>query len=139
MATRKAILYLDTPENRETACDCGLAFGKDAGDLAAQMGRLLRANSLRQELGQRAQKRAEALFGWDGVTEKYESLFAELLTGKTPVPAPVPAASPQPEAETITTRPLSQPAASPAFYPSTEGHFTKLRAAPAEGKEKLVA
>src|SRR6266567_9087249 len=90
MAAQCAILYLDTPENRETAGDCGLFFRPEASDLAGQMARLVRDAGLRQEMERRARIRAASLFGWDEVTDKYEALFSEVLTGKTADPIHTP-------------------------------------------------
>jgi len=79
MAAQKPVLYLDTPENRETAADAGIHFRADRADLAAATTRLLRDASLRQELGRKAGERAARIFGWEETTQKYESLFSELL------------------------------------------------------------
>jgi glycosyltransferase involved in cell wall biosynthesis len=80
MAARKAVLYLDTPENRETAAECGISFRPDAGDLAAGMSRLIGDAQLREDLGRAAQDRAEHAFGWEETTSKYEALFTELVS-----------------------------------------------------------
>jgi len=79
MAAQKAVLYLDTPENQETAGDAGVPFGAASADLAAGISRLLGDASLRRELGRQARERAARMFGWDETTQKYESLFAELV------------------------------------------------------------
>jgi glycosyltransferase involved in cell wall biosynthesis len=82
MAARKPILYLGTPENRETAGDGGMPFAADSADLAAAISRLLCDLNLRDELGRRAQERAAKIFGWEETTQKYEALFAELVAPK---------------------------------------------------------
>jgi len=79
MVAENAVLYLDTPENRETAGDCGVPFRPNAPDLAAQLSRLLSDERLRQELGRKAREHAETRFGWEAITRSYESLFAQLL------------------------------------------------------------
>ena len=79
MVAENAVLYLDTPENRETAGGCGVPFRADAADLAAQLTRLLADEPLRRELARKAREHAEARFGWDAITRSYESLFAGLL------------------------------------------------------------
>lgn len=79
MAAEKPILYLDTPENRETAGEGGMPFRADSADLSAGISRLLADANLRHELGRKAQARAASTFGWEETTEKYEALFAELL------------------------------------------------------------
>src|SRR5207237_781111 len=70
MAAGNAVLYLDTPSNRETAADCGLVFSADAKDLAAKLTQLLADPALQQKLRQKAAARARALYNWDDVTHK---------------------------------------------------------------------
>jgi glycosyltransferase involved in cell wall biosynthesis len=79
MAAQKPVLYLDTPENRETAGDSGVPFRADTEHLAAEITHLLRDANLRQELGRIAQERAVRMFGWEETTQKYECLFSELV------------------------------------------------------------
>jgi glycosyltransferase involved in cell wall biosynthesis len=79
MVAQKAVLYLDTPENRETAADGGLPFRADSGSLASGMTRLLQDAELREDFGRKAQERATRLFGWGETTQKYESLFSEVV------------------------------------------------------------
>lgn len=79
MAAEKPILYLDTPENRETAGEGGLSFRAESTHLATQMAGLLADGHLRQELGHRAHERAARLFGWEEAVQKYERLFSELV------------------------------------------------------------
>ena len=79
MAAQMPVLYLDTPENRETAGDGGMPFRADSADLAAGISRLLADANLRKELGRKAQERASRVFGWEETTQKYESLFSELV------------------------------------------------------------
>ena len=80
MAARKPILYLGTPENRETAADVGMPFRAERADLAAGISRLVGDANLRDELGRKAQERATKMFGWEEATQKYEALFAELVS-----------------------------------------------------------
>jgi glycosyltransferase involved in cell wall biosynthesis len=79
MVAEKAILYLDTPENRETAGGSAMPFRHDAADLAARMAQLLGDESQRAELARQAHERAEAAFSWETITRSYEALFAEIL------------------------------------------------------------
>lgn len=79
MAVQKAVLFLDTPENRETVGDCGVAFRPDENDLAAKLAALLRDPTGCAELGRRAGDRAEEQYNWDQVTRNYEDLFFEML------------------------------------------------------------
>src|SRR5690348_9297686 len=87
MAARKPILYLGTPENRETAGEGGMPFRADSIDLAAGISRLIGDPNLRDALGRKAQERAAKMFGWEETTQKYESLFSELVSknGKPPL------------------------------------------------------
>jgi len=79
MVAQKPVLYLDTPENRETAADGGLPFRADSGSLSSGITRLLQDAELREDLGRKAQERATKLFGWEETTQKYESLFSEVI------------------------------------------------------------
>ena len=78
MAARNTVLYLDTPENRETAGATGMPFQHDAADLAARMTSLLRDARLREELARGTGERAQAKYGWEETTRKYQALFSEL-------------------------------------------------------------
>jgi glycosyltransferase involved in cell wall biosynthesis len=79
MAAGNAVLYLDTPENAETAGDAAMPYKKSEADLAAKLQSLLDDPSARQQLAQRARQRADALYRWDAVAEKYEALFQRLV------------------------------------------------------------
>jgi glycosyltransferase involved in cell wall biosynthesis len=79
MAAQKPVLYLDTPENRETAADSGFPFRADSESLASGISRLLQDGNLRQDLGRKAQERATRMFGWEETTQKYEALFSEVV------------------------------------------------------------
>jgi glycosyltransferase involved in cell wall biosynthesis len=87
MAAQKPVLYLDTPENRETAGDAAVPFQTEASDLASKMLQLLGDPQSRRELARKAQERAARLFGWEETTQKYEALFSELLPSKAPTPS----------------------------------------------------
>jgi len=84
MAAQNPVLYLDTPENRETVGDCGIAFQMDVDDLAAKMRALVGQSELRLELGRRARERAIRDYGWEEVTQEYEDLFRQVLDRKNP-------------------------------------------------------
>jgi len=82
MAASNAVLYLDTPENAETAGDAGIRYAKSEDDLATKLQSLLDDPHARQHLSLRAKQRAEALYRWDAIAEKYERLFSDLLKGR---------------------------------------------------------
>jgi glycosyltransferase involved in cell wall biosynthesis len=78
MAAQNATLYLDTPENHETAGDAAVQYSKDEGDLAQKLQKLIEDESARSVWGLRAKKRAEERFAWEAVARKYEALFEEV-------------------------------------------------------------
>ncbi len=79
MAASNAVVYLDTPENAETAADAAIPYVKSEADLAAKLQALLDDASARQQLAIRAKQRADALYRWDAIAEKYEKGFAGLV------------------------------------------------------------
>lgn len=79
MAASNAVLYLDTPENAETAGDAGIRYEKSEADLAAKLQSLLDDPAACQQLAQRAKQRADALYRWDVIAERYEQLFERLV------------------------------------------------------------
>lgn len=80
MAAQNAILYLDTPENQETVGECGVPFGRNADELASKLKSVIENSEWRNELGRRARERARTLYGWEGITAKYEALLLEALS-----------------------------------------------------------
>ena len=78
MAANNAVLYLDTPENAETAGDAGVKYEKSEDDLTAKLQTMLDDPASRQQLAARAKARADALYRWEAIAEKYEMLFEEL-------------------------------------------------------------
>jgi rhamnosyltransferase len=78
MASANAILYLDTPANRETAHDCGIPFHPEKDDLTAKLGELIAAPARMEELRARAQAVARDTYSWDKVVDQYEALFADM-------------------------------------------------------------
>jgi glycosyltransferase involved in cell wall biosynthesis len=79
MASDNAVLYLESPENNETAGDAAIRYAKSPSDLAAKLQGLLDDPAQRQQWAKRAVERAQQLYRWDAVAEKYEKLFMELL------------------------------------------------------------
>jgi glycosyltransferase involved in cell wall biosynthesis len=79
MAASNPVLYLQTPENVETAGDAAIRYDKSETDLTGKLQRLLDDEPARQRLASRAKQRADALYRWEAIASKYESLFAELL------------------------------------------------------------
>ena len=80
MAAENAVLYLDSPENNETAGDAAVRYSTSPDDLAAKMQTLLDKPEDRQRWAERAAARANQLYRWDAVSEKYEQLFEEVLS-----------------------------------------------------------
>ncbi|HVO78722.1 MAG TPA: glycosyltransferase [Candidatus Bathyarchaeia archaeon] len=79
MASQNAVLYLESPENNETAGDAAIRCSKSAEDLAAKLQDLLDNPAEREQWARRAAARAHQLYRWDDVAAKYEALFLELL------------------------------------------------------------
>ena len=59
MASKNAVLYLDSPENNETAGDAAIRFSKSPDDLAAKLQALLDDPEARQQWAERAAARAD--------------------------------------------------------------------------------
>ena len=78
MAAENAVVYLDSPENNETAGDAAIRFAKSPDDLAAKLQPLLDNPEERSKWATRAAERAQ-LYRWDAVAEKYERLFGEIV------------------------------------------------------------
>jgi glycosyltransferase involved in cell wall biosynthesis len=79
MAAGNAILYLDTPANRETAGECGIPFSSDPGDLEAKMAQLIHDSKRIQKLGEEAQRSARETYSWEKIVDQYETLFLDML------------------------------------------------------------
>jgi glycosyltransferase involved in cell wall biosynthesis len=79
MASRTAVLSLETPENNETAGDATIRYRKSPDDLAQKLQPLLDDEQARQHWAALAVERANRVFCWDSVAEQYETLFKELL------------------------------------------------------------
>jgi glycosyltransferase involved in cell wall biosynthesis len=78
MAAENAVLAIDTPENNETAGEAAVRYVKSEEDLAAKLQTLLDDPAARKEMASRAKQRADALYRWDAIAEKYEKLFGEI-------------------------------------------------------------
>ncbi len=71
------VLYLDTPENAEVAGGAGIPFTRH--ELAAKLRLALEMPaSRRDELRRAAMSRVAERYGWNAVTDQYESLLANL-------------------------------------------------------------
>jgi glycosyltransferase involved in cell wall biosynthesis len=79
MAAGNPVLYLDTPENAETAGDAAVRYDKSEADLAAKLQSMLDDPAARQDLAVRAKQRADALYRWEAIAGKYEKVFGELV------------------------------------------------------------
>jgi len=79
MASENAVLYIESPENDETAGDAAIRYSKSADDLAAKLQSLLDDPEARRQCATRARERAQQVYRWDAVADKYEKLFEEVL------------------------------------------------------------
>jgi glycosyltransferase involved in cell wall biosynthesis len=88
MGFGNAILANEVPEHRETLADCGLYYS-GPGELAARLTEILEDGALAGELRRRARERAAQLYGWDAITDAYETWLEGLVRGgkQGPVPA----------------------------------------------------
>ena len=78
-----AVLYLDTPENREVAERAGLHYSARPGGLSARIDELEAASPDRmQALRRRAESEAAERYSWDAVTDRYERLLESLVARK---------------------------------------------------------
>jgi glycosyltransferase involved in cell wall biosynthesis len=82
MAAGNAILYLDTPANRETTSGCGIPFQHDATDLACKLEQLLASPTRMDQMRAESAARARELYSWEAVTDQYEKLFRDLVAGR---------------------------------------------------------
>ncbi len=74
------VLYLNTPENAEVAGGVGIAF--ELANLAQKLGEVLAMSSEeRAEWGRRAAERVAERYGWEAVTDQYETLLMGLVSG----------------------------------------------------------
>ncbi|MCI0348238.1 MAG: glycosyltransferase [Acidobacteriales bacterium] len=78
MAAGRAVLYLDTDSNRETANGCGTMFGREPDDLARKINELINDPARRSRLGEVAAEFARQQYSWDKIARQYEELFLEL-------------------------------------------------------------
>ncbi len=79
MAAGNPVLYLDTPENAETAGAAATCYAKSEQDLRNKLQVLLDDPGARLELAGRAKKRAAALYRWEAIAKKYENIFTKLV------------------------------------------------------------
>ncbi len=77
MGFGNTILANDVPEHREALGDAGLYY-RGPAELAVQLQKVLDDRSLAGDLGHRARERARRLFGWDAITDSYETWMQDL-------------------------------------------------------------
>jgi len=79
MGHGNCILANDVPEHREVLGDAGFYFNGKNGDLTKQMQYLIDNEEKVKNAGRKSVQRIEENYTWDRVTEKYESLFKQVL------------------------------------------------------------
>ena len=86
MAFGSCVVAHDTPENLETIGEAGLTYnGKTGGDSLRQVLQcLLSEPESALAYRQRARKRAQTHYSWEGVTDAYERLFYQLCDKPLP-------------------------------------------------------
>jgi glycosyltransferase involved in cell wall biosynthesis len=80
MGFGSAIVYQDCPATREVIGDAGLAFGgvDPEKDLAEKLSGLIGSSGERERLRKAARERAEKVYSWEKVTDRYEEILKEL-------------------------------------------------------------
>ncbi|MCM8803976.1 MAG: DUF1972 domain-containing protein [Candidatus Omnitrophica bacterium] len=74
MGSRRCILAIDVPFNREVLDDCGIYF-KDVNDLKEKIEFLIKNQEIVKELEEKVKKRAEKLYRWENVIDDYERIL----------------------------------------------------------------
>ena len=84
MGFGSAIVYHDCPATREVIGEAGLAFGgvDPEKDLAEKLNVLIGSSGERERLRKAARERAEKIYSWEKVTDRYEEILKELSTQK---------------------------------------------------------
>jgi N-acetylglucosaminyldiphosphoundecaprenol N-acetyl-beta-D-mannosaminyltransferase len=84
MGFGSAIVYQDCPATREVIGEAGLAFGgvDPEKDLAEKLSGLIGNSGERERLRKAARERAEKVYSWEKVTDRYEEILKELSTQK---------------------------------------------------------
>ena len=84
MGFGSAIVYQDCPATREVIGEAGLAFGgvDPEKDLAEKLSGLIGNSGERERLRKAARERAEKIYSWEKVTDRYEEILKELSTQK---------------------------------------------------------
>ena len=84
MGFGSAIVYQDCAATREVIGDAGMAFGgKDPEkDLAEKLSGLIGSSGERERLRKAARERAEKIYSWEKVTDRYEEILKELAPAK---------------------------------------------------------
>ena len=84
MGAGVCVLASDTPENCEVIGDDGFTFRRGDEKHLQQMMTMLIANAdLRSEVGQRAKRRIQQEYLWEGVTQQLERLYLELVDSES--------------------------------------------------------
>jgi glycosyltransferase involved in cell wall biosynthesis len=79
MAAGNAVLYLDTPANRETARGCGIPFQHKPADLSDKLQALISSATTLDQMREQARRTAKENYSWDHVVDQYEALFSDML------------------------------------------------------------
>ena len=84
MGFGSAIVYHDCPATREVIGEAGLAFGgaDPEKDLAEKLSGLIESPGERERLRKAARERAEKMYSWERVTDRYEEILRELAPTK---------------------------------------------------------
>ena len=84
MGYGNCVLALATPENLEVVGDAAIPYSTE-NELAEQLQRVLREEARVNLYRQRAQERVRKLYDWEGIVDRYESLFERITISKEKV------------------------------------------------------
>ncbi|MDQ2745243.1 MAG: glycosyltransferase, partial [Chloroflexota bacterium] len=81
MAAGNCVVVNDTPANREVVAEAGLIYDgrRGAEALRLVLEAIIADESLAETMREAARERAEAVYSWDAVIERYEQLFVRLM------------------------------------------------------------
>jgi glycosyltransferase involved in cell wall biosynthesis len=77
MGFGNTILANDVPEHRETLGDAGLYY-RGSSELAERLQAVLDDPAAARDLGERAHERAGSIYGWEAITDDYETWLIAL-------------------------------------------------------------
>ncbi len=78
------VVALRTPFNEEVMTDHGIYFERDVEDLTQKLNHLESHPEVAAEFRRRAPERIRDAYSWELITDQYEELFLQLVSGEDP-------------------------------------------------------